>query len=331
MPMSNASAPWVVVLAAGEGTRLRTLTTDAAGRSMPKQYCSLRGGPTLLDEALQRARGLTTPQRVLAVVAARHEGLWTRELGDLACENVIAQPGNRGTAAGLLLPLLTVLERDPAADLVVLPSDHHVADEAVLRTALLEALESARRSPQHVTLLGLVPDRAETDYGWIVPRQGPGRVRHVARFVEKPEAAVAARLLEAGGLWNGFLFAGGGRALIDLFARRAGALLTDFKEVFEQPPAARVEALRALYERVRTTDLSSDLMQGSEERLLMLEVPPCGWTDLGTPERVEQCLARVQPPRVSPPGREPRPAAPSLEQALAERERSFRRRVPQRA
>jgi hypothetical protein len=46
---------WAIVLAAGEGSRLRRLTTDGSGASIPKQFCSLRNGPSLLHEALRRA------------------------------------------------------------------------------------------------------------------------------------------------------------------------------------------------------------------------------------------------------------------------------------
>ena len=54
--MRGNSATWAVVLAAGDGTRLAALTTDASGNSVPKQFCSLNGGRTLIEETLQHAR-----------------------------------------------------------------------------------------------------------------------------------------------------------------------------------------------------------------------------------------------------------------------------------
>jgi mannose-1-phosphate guanylyltransferase len=61
-----------VVLAAGDGTRLSTLTTDSDGNPVPKQFCSLNGGGSLLHEALQRANRIVLRERVCAIVADQH-------------------------------------------------------------------------------------------------------------------------------------------------------------------------------------------------------------------------------------------------------------------
>jgi len=53
--MSHRQHTWALVLAAGEGARLRTLTTDASGTAIPKQFCSLHGGTSLLLDTLSLA------------------------------------------------------------------------------------------------------------------------------------------------------------------------------------------------------------------------------------------------------------------------------------
>src|SRR5690242_16689165 len=93
---------WAIVLAGGDGTRLRSLTMDEVGQSVPKQYCSLRGGPSLLNEALRRAEMITSLARVCTVVAQQHRRWWAQSLAGLPRDNVIAQPQNRGTANGML-------------------------------------------------------------------------------------------------------------------------------------------------------------------------------------------------------------------------------------
>src|SRR5262245_33382827 len=122
---------WAIVLAAGEGTRLRELTTRE-GVPTPKQFCSLRGGRSLLGDALARATRVVPRKRVIVIVAEEHRPYWSTDLRGLPAENVIVQPRNRGTAPGILLPLLTVLERDPGARVAILPSDHFVEREPVL-------------------------------------------------------------------------------------------------------------------------------------------------------------------------------------------------------
>lgn len=105
----NNNNTWALVLAAGEGSRLRSLTTTATGQAVPKQFCSLQGGPSLMQEALQRAASIAPIQRTCSIVAAQHRRWWEAPLYHLPEENVIVQPENRGTAHGILLPLLHIV------------------------------------------------------------------------------------------------------------------------------------------------------------------------------------------------------------------------------
>jgi mannose-1-phosphate guanylyltransferase len=127
---------WTLVLAAGDGSRLRPLTTTPDGISVPKQFCSLRGGPALMQEALSRAEAVAPRERICTIVAEQHRRWWERPLGALSKHNVIVQPANRGTAVGLILGILHIAARDSRAQIVVLPSDHYVRDEAALRCTM---------------------------------------------------------------------------------------------------------------------------------------------------------------------------------------------------
>ena len=282
---------WAVVLAAGEGTRLRELTTRN-GIATPKQFCSLRGGRSLLGDALARAARCVPRKRVLVVVAEEHRRFWEPELADFPAENVVVQPANRGTAAGILLPLLTVLERDPEARLAILPSDHFVARESVMAESLRLALASLEESAGGVTLLGITPDAPETGYGWIVPESTARLLARVERFVEKPEPARASELFAAGAVWNSFLLATRASALLELYDQRLPALLAAFQAAFGR--SGRAPRLAELYARLGARDFSRELLQESASHLRVAIVPPCGWTDLGTPERVTQCLASLR-------------------------------------
>jgi len=151
--MTGNSATWAVVLAAGDGTRLAALTTDASGNSVPKQFCSLNGGRTLIEETLQRARHVAPPEQVCTIVAQQHASHWRRLLGSLPPRNVIVQPHNRGTANGVLLSVLSILERDPLARIVFLPADHFVLDENALARALRDLAGVLDHDPDGLTLI----------------------------------------------------------------------------------------------------------------------------------------------------------------------------------
>jgi mannose-1-phosphate guanylyltransferase len=290
--MTSTNQSWAIVLAAGDGTRLRELTTRS-GVATPKQFCSLRGGRSLLSDALARAARIAPRKRTLVVVAEEHRALWVPEVVGLPSENVVVQPRNKGTAAGVLLPALTVLERDPDARLAFLPSDHFVTMEYVVEATLRLALESLDETGGELTLLGVTPDAAETGYGWIVPARSDRLLRPVERFVEKPDERVASELFASGALWNSFLFAVKGAVLVRLFEERLPELAESLTRAFAGGAGDRAAQLEALYAALEPRDFSRHVLQGIERRLRLEIVPPCGWTDLGTPARVEACLSAL--------------------------------------
>ena len=158
--MSHRQHTWALVLAAGEGSRLHSLTTDATGTAIPKQFCSLHGGTSLLLDTLRRAHSVAPRDRICAVVAEAHRRWWHSDLWSLDCANVVVQPANRGTANGILLPLLSILAQDPFAKVVFLPSDHYFAEEAVIARALKRAVDQVYARPDSLALLGIEPDEA---------------------------------------------------------------------------------------------------------------------------------------------------------------------------
>jgi mannose-1-phosphate guanylyltransferase len=284
---------WSIVLAGGDGTRLRELTTGAGRAAVPKQFCSVRGGPSLIRRAIQRGETIAGPERTVVVVAEDHRRWWSAEVGDLPDANVIVQPCNRGTACGLLLPLVDILVRDPDATLLVLPSDHVVADEHTLANAMEAAVLNARLEPDRLLILGIEPERPDTGLGWIEPNGDlPKPIMDVSQFVEKPSHDQADELMRNGALWNSAIFAMHGGALLELF-RRALPWLTEMFDValIGDDATARPETIPTLYERLPSIDFSRAVLQkaGAEKRVVA--VPPCGWTDVGTPEGVARCTA----------------------------------------
>jgi mannose-1-phosphate guanylyltransferase len=291
--MSDCGNCWALVLAAGEGRRLSGLTTTRAGLAIPKQFCSLDGGPSLLHAALVRARAVAAEDRVCVVVAAQHERWWGEHLDSLPDRNVLVQPQNRGTANGILLPLLSILSRDPGARIVVLPSDHHVQDERTLARSLCIATGHAESSAAQIVLLGLKPREPDPELGYIVPGRsyGPG-YREVERFVEKPPVPLAQELIRRGALWNAFIIAADAQALIKLFERRCPDVVSAMWQILPtcSGDASHAQSLAELYEEIPVLDFSTRILQGQEHHLHVLPVPECGWSDLGTPQRVGQVL-----------------------------------------
>ena len=112
---------------------------------------------------------------------------------------------------------------------MILPSDHYVEREEVLRQATLRAVGHVSREPWSIVLLGIEPDDPDPEYGWIQSAPGEARtVRPVLRFVEKPGAQEAARLMAEGALVNSFVLVATARQLLRLYEESQPALLRHY-------------------------------------------------------------------------------------------------------
>jgi mannose-1-phosphate guanylyltransferase len=247
------------------------------------------GRESLVAQTLVRARSVVGRERVTAIVSEAHAQYWHMSLAEVASHNVFVQPANRGTAVGILLPALDILDRDPDARILILPSDHYVADEAALAIAMRVALDDIGCHGRGVALLGIEADEPDPELGYIVPEP----VEHptfaaVRRFVEKPPIEEARRLCEHGALWNSFIIACRGASLLELYVER----FPDVVEKLRGVDRSDLATLSLLYRSLPPVDFSRDLATGQEERLSVIRVPHCGWNDLGTPQRLAQTLAR---------------------------------------
>jgi len=126
----------------------------------------------------------------------------------------------------------------------------------------------------------------------------------VLRFAEKPTLEKARELIKEGALWNTFILAGTVRALLSLFEGRFAATISDMRRAVQLAESSRVGpvALEVLYADLESRDFSRDVLELHDQMLQVLRVRSCGWTDLGTPKRVEETvrvLARARPPNAA--------------------------------
>src|SRR5262245_39020118 len=110
-----ADHEWAVILAGGDGTRLKRLTRKIAGDERPKQFCSFLGSQTLLEEAKNRAALELSRDRTLYVVNRAHEDFYASSLAREPAQNILVQPSNRGTAPAILYSVLRIAAVDPKA------------------------------------------------------------------------------------------------------------------------------------------------------------------------------------------------------------------------
>jgi mannose-1-phosphate guanylyltransferase len=282
---------YVVILAGGEGNRLASLTRALYGLDLPKQFAVLSGDRSLLQTTIERAALLTSFDRISVVVTSRHEPIARKQISPYPGVDLVVQPNNLDTAAGILLPLVRILSRTWSARVVFLPSDHYISDPEPIAAALRSTTALALR--ERVAMIGVTPTGPEIEYGWIVrgKRVGDADAYEVQRFQEKPQQAVAEALWRNGGLWNTFIQTGP----VDMFWELARRFLPIHAEMLERYAVAiggfeEDRALEAAYEAMPAASFSRDVLARAEH-LAVLPVAGSGWSDWGSPRRVFASLA----------------------------------------
>ncbi len=166
--MRHSADAWAIVLAGGDGARLRALTTTRAGVVVPKQYCSFGHSTCLLQDALTRAHSVVAPAHACAVVAAQHRRWWSTALSQVHDTNVFIQPQNKGTGYGILLSLLRLKTINPRAVATLLPADHFFRDEGPITRTLRTAGNLASLNSRAIYLLGADPDGPDSELGYMI-------------------------------------------------------------------------------------------------------------------------------------------------------------------
>lgn len=292
--MSKATASlWGIVLAGGEGERLKGFVRERFGSAMPKQFCAFFGRRSMLERTMRRARRLIPSERLVVVGTAHHSSYIARDLGASPLETVVLQPSNRDTAPGILLPLIHILRKDPQALVAILPSDHFVLPGHRFMRAVTEAANFV--ADQHINcpiLLAVKPDRPEPEYGWIEPGKfvkygAQRRIREIEQFVEKPPRDRADRLMMDGWLWNTMVMVVRAQALMDLAWKHMPDLARWFSQLQRYLGNAREQDyIEKVYQAIPNINFSTSVLADRDTKALVLPVEKVYWNDWGNKERV---------------------------------------------
>ncbi len=191
-----------VILCGGSGTRLWPLSRSGH----PKQFLALDGERSLLQETWLRVAGLAGVAAPLVVTNEAHRFMVAEQLRQIDCRPhaIMLEPVGRNTAPAIAVAALQACEDGADPVLLVLPSDHVVADVAAFHDAVRQGLGTAAAGA--LVTFGIVPDGPETGYGYIRMEAGDG-VRPVMAFVEKPDADTARAYVADGTyVWNSGMF-----------------------------------------------------------------------------------------------------------------------------
>ncbi|TKD51256.1 mannose-1-phosphate guanylyltransferase/mannose-6-phosphate isomerase [Sphingomonas baiyangensis] len=279
MPATSPITP--VILSGGSGTRLWPMSRP----EMPKQMLALTAEQTMLQLTAQRAsdaRGELGFAPPIVVANALHADLIEAQLRDVgaAAQALILEPTGRNTAPAIALAAIAAGGGD--APLLVMPSDHVIADTAAFHAAVARALPLV--ADGWLVTFGITPDAAETGYGYIKVGQALAEgVHRVDCFVEKPLRDAAEAMLASGDhVWNGGIFLFRADAYLAALATHAPAMLDATQAAMD---AARRENGRVWPETAAFAASPADsidyAVMEKADRVAVVPVA-MGWSDVGS-------------------------------------------------
>ncbi len=257
-----------VILCGGSGRRLWPLSKA----DMPKQFLNLTDPQTsLFQKTVERAVYLTgaSMNETVIVTKKQYTELVKSHLGH-SCPHILAETAPRNTGPAIARAAIYISrEFSMDATMLVMPSDHYIADLEPLKNALTIAIKEAAN--ERISLFGVTPHRPETGYGYIQTRRNEPFT--VEAFIEKPDAATAAKFIKSENyLWNSGIFVFKVSTILEAFQTLAPEIMDHVGSDKEIDPVSFDKAVL--------------------EKFPDLSVIPCDmkWMDVGTWEGLMEII-----------------------------------------
>ncbi len=192
-----------IILSGGAGTRLWPLSWG----DHPKQFLSLISEKTMIQETLLRLDGLETGNPIISC-GEGHRFMVAQQIGEVSDKKptIILEPMAKNTAPAIAAACCAAMKQDKDAVVVVLPSDHVIADVSAFQEAVKAAAENAEQG--YLVTFGIVPTFPATGYGYVKAAGAEVDCAYtLEKFVEKPCLEKAQEYLASGEYaWNSGMF-----------------------------------------------------------------------------------------------------------------------------
>ncbi|MFT6844620.1 MAG: mannose-1-phosphate guanylyltransferase [Flavobacteriales bacterium] len=270
---------YCVIMAGGIGSRFWPMSKS----DFPKQFHDVLGtGKTLIQQTFDRFEKICLAENIFVVTHEDYKQLVKEQIPAITDAQILCEPSRRNTAPCVAYAAYKIHEINPAAQMIVAPSDHLILKEEAFVATVVEGLSKAHDNC--LVTLGIKPSRPDTGYGYIqfVDEENDGRVRRVKTFTEKPDKELAKQFIESGDFyWNSGIFIWNTKTIIAQFE----AHLPDMARLFEEGRGIyntkrEVNFIKSTYETCTNVSIDFGIMEKATSVFVVLS--DFGWSDLGT-------------------------------------------------
>lgn len=275
-----SSHHYAVIMAGGSGTRF----WPKSRRKAAKQVLRLFGERSLIQQTVDRLRGIIRPERIWVITNQLLEPEIRKQLPEVPRKQIVAEPASRNTAPCIALAAHILAESDPQAVMGVFPADHLIRKQARFRKFVSAAFREAEN--RGVVVLGVRPRWAETGYGYIEFANGAGKdgitAARVASFREKPDAATAKKFVEAGNFyWNAGMFFWRAKTVLELMRRHQPKTATLLAGLPSFQSRAFLAKLADTYPLCDGISVDYAILEKAEQ-VAGFALEDVGWNDVGS-------------------------------------------------
>jgi len=264
-------------MAGGVGSRFWPMSTQ----KYPKQFQDILGtGHTMIQQTYNRISKIVPPENIYVITSKEYIALTEQQLPELNPENIVGEPMMKNTAACNIYMAKKIADKNPNANLIVLPADHLILNETVFLQKIELALNLAATKNFLITL-GIKPTRPETGYGYIQFEENKDQEYFkVKTFTEKPDLEFARTFLESGDfLWNAGIFIWNVQSILSAFEEYLSEMSQHFQSC-DYNTKDEENCIDDIYPKVAKISIDNGILEKAKN---VYVIPAdIGWSDLGT-------------------------------------------------
>ncbi|WP_245799316.1 mannose-1-phosphate guanylyltransferase [Epilithonimonas bovis] len=268
---------YCVIMAGGIGSRFWPMSTQ----KFPKQFHDILGtGRTMIQQTFDRISQMIPPDNIYVITNQEYTDLTHQQLPEIPTENIVGEPAMKNTSACNLYMANKIANKNPKANIIVMPADHLILKEKTFLEKVQLAFDLASEKDYLITL-GITPTRPDTGYGYIqfIPKKEESFSK-VKTFTEKPSLEIAKSFIDSGDfLWNAGIFIWSAKSILSAFKKYLPEMTNQFNSC-DYNCSAEKECINLIYPTVSKISIDNGILEKADN---VYVIPAnLGWSDLGT-------------------------------------------------